>query len=168
MALKLRKSNVAQPAPECPLTACMTLLGGAWTPNVIWFLSGGPRRFGELRRDIPRISAKVLAARLKILEEKGVVHREVIPTSPPSVEYRLTDLGAVAVDQDRQRLGTPPVPAADLARRTTSACARHGADTSASPAGGRTAGNRGAARCRTPIVIHRSLPRQAVEVRLGS
>jgi len=72
----------------------MTLLGGAWTPNVIWYLSGGPRRFGELRRDIPRISAKVLAARLKILEEKGVVHREVLPTSPPSVEYRLTELGA--------------------------------------------------------------------------
>jgi DNA-binding HxlR family transcriptional regulator len=93
MALKQRKSNVAQPAPECPLTACMTLLGGAWTPNVIWYLSGGPRRFGELRRDIPRISAKVLAARLKILEEKGVVHREVLPTSPPSVEYRLTELG---------------------------------------------------------------------------
>ena len=94
MALKQRKSNVAQPAPECPLTACMTLLGGAWTPNVIWYLSGGPRRFGELRRDIPRISAKVLAARLKILGEKGVVHREVLPTSPPSVEYRLTELGA--------------------------------------------------------------------------
>ncbi|HKC43552.1 MAG TPA: helix-turn-helix domain-containing protein [Burkholderiales bacterium] len=94
MALKLRKSNVAQPAPECPLTACMTLLGGAWTPNVIWYLRGGPRRFGELRRDIPRISAKVLAARLKILDEKGVVHREVMPTSPPSVEYRLTELGA--------------------------------------------------------------------------
>jgi DNA-binding HxlR family transcriptional regulator len=94
MALKQRKSNVAQPPPECPLTACMTLLGGAWTPNVIWYLSGGPRRFGELRRDIPRISAKVLAARLKILEEKGVVHREVLPTSPPSVEYRLTELGA--------------------------------------------------------------------------
>jgi len=94
MGLKVRKSNVAQPAPECPLTACMTLLGGAWTPNVIWYLSGGPRRFGELRRDIPRISAKVLAARLKILEEKGVVHREVLPTSPPSVEYRLTELGA--------------------------------------------------------------------------
>jgi DNA-binding HxlR family transcriptional regulator len=93
MALKQRKSNVAPPAPECPLTACMTLLGGAWTPNVIWYLSGGPRRFGELRRDIPRISAKVLAARLKILEEKGVVHREVLPTSPPSVEYRLTELG---------------------------------------------------------------------------
>ena len=44
--------------------------------------------------DIPSVSAKVLTARLKDLERKGVVHREVRPTSPPSVEYSLTDLGA--------------------------------------------------------------------------
>jgi DNA-binding HxlR family transcriptional regulator len=94
MGLKVRKSRVAAPPPQCPLTTCMSLLGGAWTPNVIWYLSGGPRRFGELRRDIPRISAKVLAARLRVLEEKGVVHREVMPTSPPSVEYGLTELGS--------------------------------------------------------------------------
>jgi DNA-binding HxlR family transcriptional regulator len=93
MGLKVRRSKVAAPPPECPLSTCMTLLGGAWTPNIIWYLSGGARRFGELRRDIPGISAKVLAARLKVLEEKGVVHREVMATSPPSVEYRLTDLG---------------------------------------------------------------------------
>jgi DNA-binding HxlR family transcriptional regulator len=71
----------------------MALLGGAWTPNVIWFLSGGPRRFGELRADIPRISAKVLSARLRDLEDNGVVSRSVLATSPPSVEYALTDLG---------------------------------------------------------------------------
>jgi DNA-binding HxlR family transcriptional regulator len=94
MGLKVRKSKVAAPPPQCPLTTCMSLLGGAWTPNVIWYLSGGPRRFGELRRDIPRISAKVLAARLRVLEDKGVVHREVMPTSPPSVEYELTELGS--------------------------------------------------------------------------
>ena len=71
----------------------MSLLGGAWTPNVIWFLSGGPRRFGELRHDIPRISAKVLSARLRLLESQGVITRRVMPTSPPSVEYTLTELG---------------------------------------------------------------------------
>jgi DNA-binding HxlR family transcriptional regulator len=71
----------------------MKLLGGAWTPNVIWQLSGGPRRFGELRADIPRISAKVLSARLRELEGKEVVERRVVPTSPPSVEYSLTGLG---------------------------------------------------------------------------
>lgn len=93
MALPLRKSKVAAPPPACPLTECMALLRGAWAPNVIWYLSAGPRRFGELRVDIPRISARVLSARLRELEAKGVVTRRVLATSPPSAEYALTDLG---------------------------------------------------------------------------
>ena len=72
----------------------MRVLAGTWTPNVIWHLSGGPRRFGELRVDLPRVSAKVLAERLRTLEEKGVITRTEMPTSPPSVEYALTDLGS--------------------------------------------------------------------------
>jgi DNA-binding HxlR family transcriptional regulator len=71
----------------------MALLSGAWATNVIWCLSAQPRRFGELRVDIPRISARVLSARLRELETKGVVIRHVMPTSPPSVEYELTELG---------------------------------------------------------------------------
>ena len=88
--------------------ACMSLLGGAWTTNVVWQLSGGPRRFGELIRDIPGISPKMLTARLRELEEKGVVEREVTPTSPPSVEYSLSDLGheLVPVIDSIVRVGT--------------------------------------------------------------
>lgn len=71
----------------------MKLLGGVWTPNLIWYLSGGPRRFGELRRDIPDISGKVLSTRLRVLETKGVIARRVVCTSPPSAEYSLTELG---------------------------------------------------------------------------
>jgi DNA-binding HxlR family transcriptional regulator len=71
----------------------MALLGGAWTPNLVWYLRGGPRRFGELRVDLAPISAKVLSARLRDLARKGVVSRAVMPTSPPSVEYALTPLG---------------------------------------------------------------------------
>jgi DNA-binding HxlR family transcriptional regulator len=71
----------------------MALLSGAWATNVIWYLSAHPRRFGELRVDIPRISARVLSARLRELESKGLVARRVMPTSPPSVEYELTELG---------------------------------------------------------------------------
>ena len=71
----------------------MSLLGGAWTTNVIWYLSANDRRFSELRRDIPSVSAKVLSARLRELESKGLITRSVMPTSPPSVEYSLTDLG---------------------------------------------------------------------------
>ena len=93
MALKLRKNKAPPPPPGCPMAACMAVLGGAWTPSVIWKLSGGPRRFGELSRDIPRISPKMLTARLRELERKGVVLREVMPSSPPSVEYSLSELG---------------------------------------------------------------------------
>ncbi len=91
MVIKVRKNK--SPPPTCPVGECMALLGGAWTPNVIWYLSGGPRRFGELRIDMPPISPKMLSARLKKLEAKGVVRRAVAPTSPPSVEYALTELG---------------------------------------------------------------------------
>jgi DNA-binding HxlR family transcriptional regulator len=71
----------------------MKLLGGVWTPNLIWYLRAGPRRFSELRVDLPKISAKVLTSRLRDLEARGVVARTVRPTSPPSVEYALTPLG---------------------------------------------------------------------------
>lgn len=117
MGLPLRKSKV-EPPPTCPLTQCMSLLRGAWCPNVIWHLSGGPRRFGELRVDIPRVSARVLTARLRELEAKGVVLREVLDTSPPSVEYSLTDLGEelvpairaiVRVGQRLKEQGQPPL-----------------------------------------------------------
>ena len=93
MALRVRKNKAPAPPNNCPLTECMAVLGGAWTPNVIWHLSAGPRRFSELRIDIPPISAKVLSTRLRELEAHGVVARAVKPTSPPSVEYSLTDLG---------------------------------------------------------------------------
>jgi len=93
MSLRLRKNRAAPPPPICPLTECMALIGGTWTPNVIWYLSDSPRRFGELRTDIPKISAKMLSARLHELERKGVVSRKVMPTSPPAAEYALTELG---------------------------------------------------------------------------
>jgi len=93
MGLPLRKSKVAAPPPACPLTESLALLRGAWAPNVIWYLSAEPRRFGELRHDIPRISARVLSARLRELESRGLVTRKVLATSPPSAEYALTPLG---------------------------------------------------------------------------
>lgn len=73
------------------------MLAGAWAPNVIWHLRAGPRRFNELRIDIPPVSAKVLSARLKELQARKIIERTVQPTSPPSVEYQLTSLGAELV-----------------------------------------------------------------------
>lgn len=93
MGLKLRRNRSGPPPNRCALTECMGLISGAWAPNVIWYLRAGPRRFNELRSDIPPVSAKVLSQRLRELEQRGVVVRSVQPTSPPSVEYALTALG---------------------------------------------------------------------------
>ena len=91
MVLKMRAKVQAPTA--CPMSKCMGLIGGLWTPEIIWSLSGGPRRFSELRRDSPFISAKVLAGRLRELAERGVLTRSVKATSPPTVDYELTPLG---------------------------------------------------------------------------
>lgn len=91
MTLQCRKNRT--PHPMCPLSDCMAFIGGAWTPNILWNLSPGPRRFSELRSDIPLVSAKVLTQRLRELEERGLLTRKVMETSPPSVEYQLTGLG---------------------------------------------------------------------------
>ena len=88
-----RKNKAAPPPTECLLTECLSIIGGAWTPNVIWYLRDQPRRFSELKGDIVGISAKMLTERLRELEEGGVIRRRVMPTSPPTVEYSLTDLG---------------------------------------------------------------------------
>lgn len=91
--LKRRKSTVAPPASLCPLKTCLHILGGTWTPNIVWYLKGEPRRFSELKDDIGGISAKVLTEKLRRLESEGIVERKVVPTSPPTVEYFLTDVG---------------------------------------------------------------------------
>ncbi|MGH7740286.1 MAG: winged helix-turn-helix transcriptional regulator [bacterium] len=89
------RPNKSGPAPEgCPLEGSLKLLAGAWTPKILWYLRTEPRRFGDLKRDLGTISAKVLTTRLRELEKRGVVIRSVMPTSPPTVEYALTELGA--------------------------------------------------------------------------
>ena len=92
-SLKFRPTRVSPPPDECPLTECMAFLGGAWTPNILWYLRDGPRRFNELRRDIDGVSGKVLSQRLQRLQSDGIVTRTVMPTSPPTVDYELTDFG---------------------------------------------------------------------------
>ena len=71
----------------------MSLLGGAWTPSIVWYLREGLRRFNELRGDVAGVSGKVLSSRLKRLQHDGIVTRTVMDTAPPTVEYELTELG---------------------------------------------------------------------------
>jgi DNA-binding HxlR family transcriptional regulator len=93
MVLKIRRNQAEPMEPLCPLGECMQLIGGQWAPNIIWHLSGTPRRFSELRRDIPDVSAKMLTTRLREMAASGILIRTVVPSSPPSVEYALTELG---------------------------------------------------------------------------
>lgn len=69
------------------------LIGRRWAGAIVNILLRGPARYNEIRTEIPDISDKMLAERLKELELEGVVVRTVIPQPPVGVEYRLTDKG---------------------------------------------------------------------------
>lgn len=74
----------------CSIEDAMRLLGGRWRALLIYDLIEGPKRFGELRRDNPRISQRMLTLELRTLEEAGIVSRTVYPGLPARVEYELT------------------------------------------------------------------------------
>jgi len=79
---------------ECPSEQLLNLLAGPWTLSILWLLSNnGPTRFGELRRKINGISAKVLTERLRRLEEEDIIYRDYKPTIPPQVTYGLAERG---------------------------------------------------------------------------
>jgi DNA-binding HxlR family transcriptional regulator len=78
---------------DCPMTATLEFIGGRWKTIILYTLSAGTRRFGELAVRIPSISRKVLAQQLKELEIHGLVKRVQYNEIPPRVEYSLTDLG---------------------------------------------------------------------------
>lgn len=78
---------------DCATRRTLSRIADKWTILVVGRLNQRPCRFGELRRSIEGISAKVLTQVLRDLEEDRLVLREVEPTSPPSVTYSLTSLG---------------------------------------------------------------------------
>jgi DNA-binding HxlR family transcriptional regulator len=75
------------------ISELLSRVGDKWTVLVIRVLGDGPMRFNALRRRIGDISQKMLATTLRALERDGFVTRTVTPTTPPQVEYALTDLG---------------------------------------------------------------------------
>lgn len=64
-----------------------------WSILILTVLCSKPSRFNEIRRRLDGITHKALADALKRLERNGLVHREVLPTMPVGVEYRITPLG---------------------------------------------------------------------------
>lgn len=76
----------------CAINCLLGTLTKPWIMQILWVLGNdGPTRFGALRRKVEGISARVLAERLKHLEERGFVYRKYEPTIPPAVTYGLTN-----------------------------------------------------------------------------
>jgi DNA-binding HxlR family transcriptional regulator len=79
-------------AIPCAINCLLETLTKPWIMQILWVLGNdGPTRFGALRRKVEGISARVLAERLKHLEERGFVFRNYQPTIPPAVTYGLTN-----------------------------------------------------------------------------
>ena len=81
-------------APEqCHFIQVMEVVGGKWRGTIIYCLSKGSVRFGELRREIGPITQKMLTQELRSLERDGLVARVQYPEIPPRVVYSLTEFG---------------------------------------------------------------------------
>ncbi len=77
------------------------LVAKRWTPQIVWVLLDGRRRYSAVRDAIPEISDTLLSERLRELERAGVVTRTVTPSTPVLIEYGLSDRGrelAVVMD----------------------------------------------------------------------
>ncbi|SKA39181.1 transcriptional regulator, HxlR family [Enhydrobacter aerosaccus] len=75
----------------CPMDYILRMLMGPWTTYIVYNLrTFGPQRFGELKRRVGGISAKMLTERLRTLEGAGLVRRDYEATIPPKVTYSLT------------------------------------------------------------------------------
>ena len=79
---------------SCPMDFILRMLMGPWTTYILYNLKTyGPQRFGELKRRVQGISAKMLTERLRTLEGAGLVSRDYEATIPPKVTYSLTERG---------------------------------------------------------------------------
>jgi len=78
---------------KCPYVTTQKLLSGKWTMMILFFLSQGTHRFGELNRKMAGISQATLTAQLRLLEKAQMIERTVYAEIPPKVEYKLSDLG---------------------------------------------------------------------------
>ncbi|MED4750533.1 helix-turn-helix domain-containing protein [Brevibacillus choshinensis] len=91
-------SSIRTHQPDISLTVCsysrvLEIISNKWSALVIYALEDGSVRYGEMSRRIEGISKKMLTQTLRQLERDGLVHRELIPSMPPIVEYSLTPLG---------------------------------------------------------------------------
>lgn len=82
----------------CPKTMlsirdALEAVEGQWKLLILFSLSGGPKRFKQLSREVPGITDKTLSKELKRLEANQLIVREVFDTFPPTVQYSITPHG---------------------------------------------------------------------------
>jgi len=78
----------------CPIARTLDIIGERWTILLLRdLLLRGPRKFQDFQAAFPAMSPNTLSARLKTLEDKGIVERQFYADHPPRAEYRLTDKG---------------------------------------------------------------------------
>jgi len=78
----------------CEVSLAMDLVGGKWKTVILYYLKDEPKRYNELRKEIPSITEMTLSLQLKQLEKDGFVSRKVHGKKPPiKVVYSLTDFG---------------------------------------------------------------------------
>ena len=78
---------------KCSVAVTLDIFNDRWKLAIIWHLLENPKRFKDLHIDISEITQKTLTVKLKELEEKNIIHREVFAEVPPKVEYSLTPIG---------------------------------------------------------------------------
>lgn len=79
--------------PACPVATTALLIGDHWKILIIRELLNGTKRFGELAKCLDGISNKVLSQHLKVMENRGLIKRQIYAEVPVKVEYSLTDIG---------------------------------------------------------------------------
>ena len=77
----------------CQVRDVLQRIGDKWTLLVMALLADGPRRYSELRRAIEGISQRMLTLTLRNLESDGLVVRTVTPSTPPRVDYAVSEVG---------------------------------------------------------------------------
>jgi DNA-binding HxlR family transcriptional regulator len=78
---------------NCPIAKGLDVLGDRWTLLILRELIAGPRRYGDLRAQLPGIATNLLAARLRELEEAGLVDRDELPPPVARTVYTLSETG---------------------------------------------------------------------------
>jgi DNA-binding HxlR family transcriptional regulator len=77
----------------CPVANALSIVGERWALLIVRELLKGPRRYTDLTAGLPGIGTKVLATRLRELEDGGVVARRKLPPPAASTVYELTEYG---------------------------------------------------------------------------